>query len=151
MRRSKYRRASTSKANWFSGRRRIIAVVATLVAFGGIVTVTQVSNAATNRTQKKALASCNNISAPRAAKLSTQTRRGTYTTNNGRVTQHADDGAGQTVSASTLRARCRQWVMDNVGNEGGAAPTTAPTSAAADPNAGEGDGAGTGENGHRHR
>jgi len=129
MRRSKYRRASRN-SGWFSGRRRIIAVAATLVAFGGIVTVTQVSNAATNRTQRKALSACDNIAPPPPAKLSTRTKRGDYTTNNGRVTQHPDDGAGDTVSAATLRARCRQWVMNNVGNNGGNA-TTAPTTAAA--------------------
>jgi len=118
MRRSKYRRASRN-TNWFSGRRRIVAVVATLVAFGGIVTVTQVSNASTNRTQKKALAACDNIARPPKAKLSTQTRRGTWTTDNGTVTQHADDGAGDTVTAAQLRDRCRQWVMNNVGGQQG--------------------------------
>src|SRR5689334_8049864 len=128
MRRSKYRRASRSN-NWFSGRRRIIAVAATLVAFGGIVTVTQVSNASTNRTQKKALSACDNVQAPSATKLSTKTRRTTYTTNNGTVIQHPDDGAGETVTTAQLRDRCRRWVMNNVGNNGNA--TTAPTSAAA--------------------
>jgi hypothetical protein len=115
MRRSKYRRAS-SKTNWLSGRRRWVAVGATVVVFGGIVTVTQVSNAATNRTQRKALAACENVAAPAAAKLSTKTRKGTWTEENGAVTQHADDGAGDTVSAATLRRRCRDWVMQNTGN-----------------------------------
>ena len=46
MRRSQYRRES-KYSKWFTGRRRIIAAVATLVAFGGIVTVTQVSDAST--------------------------------------------------------------------------------------------------------
>jgi hypothetical protein len=128
MRRSKYRRASRN-TGWFSGRRRIIAVAATLVAFGGIVTVTQVSNASTNRTQKKALSACENIATPPPAKLSTKTRKGSWTEKNGTVTQHADDGAGDTVTASELRARCRRWVMNNVGNNGNA--TTAPSSAAA--------------------
>jgi hypothetical protein len=128
MRRSKYRRASRS-SGWFSGRRRIIAVAATLVAFGGIVTVTQVSNASTNRTQKKALSACDNVQAPPATKLSTKTRRTTYTTNNGTVIQHPDDGAGETVTTAQLRDRCRRWVMNNVGNNGNA--TTPPSSAAA--------------------
>ncbi|MCU7725898.1 Pecanex-like protein 1 [Actinoplanes sp. KI2] len=128
MRRSKYRRASSRNSGWFSGRRRIIAVAATLVAFGGIVTVTQVSNASTNRTQKKALSACDNVQAPPTAKLSTKTRRGTYTTNNGTVVQHPDDGAGDTVTTAQLRDRCRRWVMNNVGNNGNA--TTAPTAAA---------------------
>ncbi|SNY49714.1 Pecanex-like protein 1 [Paractinoplanes atraurantiacus] len=135
MRRSKYRRAARSN-NWFSGKRRIIAVAATLVAFGGIVTVTQVSNASTDRNQRKALSACDRIQAPPPAELSTKTRKGTYTTNNGRVTQHADDGAGDTVSVSTLRTRCRNWVMNNVGNNGQA--TTPPTTPATnEPAAGE--------------
>jgi len=128
MRRSKYRRANRN-SGWFSGRRRIIAVAATLVAFGGIVTVTQVSNASTTRTQKKALSACDNVQAPPATKLSTKTRRTTYTTNNGTVVQHPDDGAGDTVTTAQLRDRCRRWVMNNVGNNGNA--TTAPSSAAA--------------------
>ncbi|MCO8270825.1 Pecanex-like protein 1 [Actinoplanes sp. TRM 88003] len=152
MRRSKYRRASRSN-NWFSGKRRIIAVAATLVAFGGIVTVTQVSNASTDRTQKKALAACDDVQAPQRAKLSTETRKGTYTTNNGKVTQHPDDGAGDTVSTQTLRTRCRTWVMNNVGNNGGGKgnqttpPTEAATVPAADPSA-EAPEEGNGENGN---
>ncbi|XVU23928.1 Pecanex-like protein 1 [Actinoplanes sp. CA-054009] len=135
MRRSKYRRAARSN-NWFSGKRRIIAVAATLVAFGGIVTVTQVSNASTDRNQRKALSACDRIQAPPQSELSTKTRKGTYTTNNGTVTQHADDGAGDTVSVSTLRTRCRNWVMNNVGNNGQA--TTPPTTPATnEPAAGE--------------
>ncbi|MCM4083210.1 Pecanex-like protein 1 [Paractinoplanes hotanensis] len=153
MRRSKYRRASRSN-NWFTGKRRIIAVAATLVAFGGIVTVTQVSNASTDRTQRKALAACDDVKAPQRAKLSTETRKGTYTTNNGKVTQHPDDGAGDTVSTQTLRTRCRTWVMNNVGNNGGnqtTPPTEAATTAPAadpvenpstDPSAGAGEGNG---------
>ena len=150
MRRSKYRRASRSN-NWFSGKRRIIAVAATLVAFGGIVTVTQVSNASTDRTQKKALSTCDKVQAPQRAKLSTETRKSTYTTGNGKVTQHPDDGAGDTVSTQTLRQRCRTWVMNNVGNNGNATtpPTEQATTApAADPSAGTGEeGAGNGDQG----
>jgi hypothetical protein len=123
--------------SWLSGRRRILAAVATLAVFGGIVAVTQVGNASTTRTQKKALSACDNIATPPKAKLSTKTRKGTYTTNNGTVTQHADDGAGDVPSVATLRDRCRQWVMNNVGgknNSGGKGnATTAPTTAAADP------------------
>ncbi|GAA3343330.1 hypothetical protein GCM10020358_42060 [Amorphoplanes nipponensis] len=118
MRRSQYRRES-SKSKWFTGRRRIIAAVATLVAFGGIVTVTQVSDASTKRSTQRALAACNNIQAPKSSKLSTKTKRGTYTTNGGRVTQHADDGAGDIPTTAQMRSRCRQWVMQNAGNNGG--------------------------------
>jgi hypothetical protein len=118
MRRSHYRRQS-KWPSWLSGRRRIVAAVATLVAFGAIVTVTQVSNASTEKTTKKALAACNNIQAPKASKLSSETKKGTYTTNNGKVTQHSDDGAGDVPSASQMRTRCRDWVMQN---QGGASP-----------------------------
>ncbi|HEX9999370.1 MAG TPA: Pecanex-like protein 1 [Actinoplanes sp.] len=131
MRRSKYRR-TTRNTGWFSGRRRMIAVAATVVVFGGIVTVTQVSNAATDRSQRRALAACDNVATPPAAQLSTKTRKGTYTTNNGQVTQHADDGAGDAATAAEVRARCRDWVMNNVGDTqaGGASASAAPSSSA---------------------
>jgi hypothetical protein len=149
--------------SWLTGRRRILAAVATLAVFGGIVAVTQVSNASTTKTQKKALSACDNIATPPKAKLSTKTRPGTYTTNGGKVTQHADDGAGDVPSVDTLRQRCRDWVMNNVGggknNSGGngnattAPASTAPasTAPAADPS-GSGDptatsSAGNGNNG----
>ncbi|MEV6595484.1 Pecanex-like protein 1 [Actinoplanes sp. NPDC051346] len=116
MRRSQYRRESKN-SKWFTGRRRIIAAVATLVAFGGIVTVTQVSDASTkSRATQRALAACNNIQAPKKSKLSTETRQGSYTTNKGRVTQHADDGGGNVATTEQMRTRCRQWVMQNTGN-----------------------------------
>jgi hypothetical protein len=100
MRRSKYRRASHSRMpSWLSGRRRIVAAVATLAVFGGIVAVTQVSNASTTKTQKKALSACDNIQAPPKAKLSTKTKQSKY----------ADDGAAQVPSVDTLRQRCRDW------------------------------------------
>ncbi len=140
MRRSQYRRES-SKSKWFTGRRRIIAAVATLVAFGGIVTVTQVSDASTKRSTQRALAACNNIQAPKSSKLSTKTKKGTYTTNKGRVTQHADDGAGDVPTTAQMRSRCRQWVMQNAGNNsgnntgGGASPAPSGSASTA---AGEG-------------
>jgi hypothetical protein len=56
MRRSKYRREATSSTG-LSSRRRILAAAATLVAFGGVVTVTQVSDASTKRSTQPALAS----------------------------------------------------------------------------------------------
>ncbi|MDT5039676.1 MAG: hypothetical protein QOE51_661, partial [Actinoplanes sp.] len=128
MRRSHYRRES----GWpFSGHRRIVAAVATLVAFGGIVTVTQVSSASTTaRHTKKALAACANVQAPTATKLSTKTKKGTYTTNNGKVIQHADDGAGDVPTAAQMRTRCRQWVLQNTGKTAAGTPTAAATSAA---------------------
>ncbi|WP_082772291.1 Pecanex-like protein 1 [Actinoplanes sp. TFC3] len=137
MRRSHYRRESRFPA-WFTGRRRIIAAVATVVAFGSIVTVTQVSDASTkSRNQQRALAACNNIQAPKRSKLSTETKTGTYTTNKGRVTQHSDDGASDVPTTEQLRARCRQWMNQNGGganngggNNGSAAPTPSGSTAA---------------------
>ncbi|HEY0000621.1 MAG TPA: Pecanex-like protein 1 [Actinoplanes sp.] len=156
MRRSQYRRES-SKSKWFTGRRRIIAAVATLVAFGGIVTVTQVSDASTKRSTQRALAACNNIQAPKSSKLSTKTKTGTYTTNKGRVTQHADDGAGDVPTTAQMRSRCRQWVMQNAGNNGGnnnggnnnggASPSAPAASASTGTNAGEGGNTGGGNTG----
>jgi hypothetical protein len=146
MRRAKYRRESRH-AKWFSGRRRIIAAAATLAAFGGIVTVTQISDAST-RSTRRALSACDRIEAPRMTRLSTQTRRGTYTTNHGTVTQHPDDGAGDVPTAAEMRQRCRDWVMQNAGNtSGGQTQPTAsagtqagdPSATAADPSTSAGD------------
>jgi hypothetical protein len=139
MPRRKYRRES-KYGQWFTGKRRIIAAVATLAAFGGIVTITQVSNASEQQKgPNAALAACDKIQAPRSTKLSTKTKRGTWTTNGGRVTQHADDGAGDVPSTSTLRQRCRTWVMQNggggQGNGGGQASPSA--SASGDTQAGD--------------
>ncbi|GAA1605395.1 Pecanex-like protein 1 [Actinoplanes couchii] len=118
MRRSKYRRASSGSPSWFSGKRRVAVIgAAALAAFGGVVTVTQISSASTERTQQRALAACDDLQAPNRAQLSTQTRKGTYTTNNGKVTQHADDGAGDVATTAQVRARCRDWVMKNVSDE----------------------------------
>ena len=116
MRRPKYRRAAYRSPKWFTGRRRLVAAAATLVAFGGIVTVTQVSDASTRRSTQRALAACDRLEAPDQTRLSTETKRGTYTTGNGRVTQHSDDGASDAATTADVRARCRQWVMENVGN-----------------------------------
>src|SRR3954465_6657284 len=115
MRRSHYRRQSKWPA-WLSGRRRIAAAVATLVAFGAIITVTQVSNASTTKAQKSALAACDSVTAPKSGKLSTETKKGTYTTDKGKVVQHADDGAGDVPSTGEMRSRCRDWVMKNTGD-----------------------------------
>ncbi|GGM99806.1 hypothetical protein FHR83_000537 [Actinoplanes campanulatus] len=117
MRRSKYRRANSP--TWFSGRRRIAVIgAAALAAFGGVVTVTQISNAATEDTvTDRAMAACDDLRAPKSSRLSTQTRRGTYTTNNGQVTQHPDDGAGDVATTADVQNRCREWVLNNVASE----------------------------------
>jgi hypothetical protein len=132
MRRPKYRRAAYRSPKWFTGRRRLVAAAATLVAFGGIVTVTQVSDASTRRSTQRALAACDRLQAPNQTRLSTETKRGTYTTGNGRVTQHSDDGASDVATTADVRARCRQWVMENVGNnDDDDAPTPAPSGSTA--------------------
>ena len=132
MRRSHYRRQS-KWPSWLSGRRRIVAVVATLVAFGAIVTVTQVSNASTEKSTRRALAACDSIQAPKTSKLSSETKKGTYTTNNGKVTQHSDDGASDVPSADQMRARCRNWVTQNAG---GASPAASAGTKADNPQGG---------------
>jgi hypothetical protein len=136
MRRSTYRRADRS--HWFTGKRRIVAAVATVVAFGGIVTVTQVSDASTKRSTQRALAACDRIKAPTQTRLSSETKQGTYTTNKGRVTQHSDDGASDVPTAAEMRTRCRQWVMQNVGNNTGTGggQSAAPNADASAPAAG---------------
>src|SRR4051812_11818109 len=146
MRRSKYRRPSRNPS-WFTGKRRLVAAGATLVAFGGIVTVSQVSDAGTDRSVDRALAACDRLQAPKASKLSTETRRGTWTTNNGRVTQHSDDGASDVVSTATLRQRCRDWVIDNVGNPSAGEPSAEPSESGDNGGNTGGDNAGTGDNG----
>jgi hypothetical protein len=149
MRRSKYRRADSS-AKWFSGRRRLVAAAATLVAFGGIVTVTQVSDASTKRSTQRALAACDRLQAPRQTRLSSETKRGTYTTNKGRVTQHSDDGASDVPTAAEMRSRCRQWVMQNAGNGGtggGATPSASASSSTGTDQGGQNGGQTGGNNG----
>jgi hypothetical protein len=137
MRRAKYRRRA-SRSTGFGGRRRIIAAVATLVAFGGIVAVTQVSDASTRRATQRALNACNSITAPPGTKLSTETKRGTWTTNGGTVTQHADDGAGDLATTAELRRRCREWVLANAGgSSGGTSGRPSPSASTADTKAGE--------------
>jgi hypothetical protein len=146
MRRSQYRRAAT-KPKWFTSKRGIIVAAATLAVFGGIVTVSQVSNASTTRSTKKALAACDDIKAPSSTKLSTKTKPGTYTTNNGKVTQHADDGAGDVPSQADMRKRCRDWVMQNAGNNNGGGASPAPSGSAGAPAAGSGTGGGNNNSG----
>jgi hypothetical protein len=117
MRRAKYRRGA-SRSSRFGGRRRIIAAVATLVAFGGVVAVTQVSDASTRRATQRALNRCNSIEAPAAS----------ASTNGGTVSQQADDGAGNSATTAELRRRCREWVLENAG--GGSAQPSPSTSSA---------------------
>ncbi|SDT78214.1 Pecanex-like protein 1 [Actinoplanes derwentensis] len=148
MRRSKYRRPSSSPA-WFSGRRRVVVIgAAALAAFGGVVTVTQISSASTERTQQRALAACDDLQAPNRAQLSTQTRKGTYTTNNGQVTQHADDGAGDVATTAQVRARCRDWVIKNVSEEAVTQATTQARRGGGNNNGGQNNGGNQGNNGN---
>lgn len=113
MPRRTYRREPT----WFTRRRRILAAVATLAAFGGIVTITQVSDASTRRGTQRSLAACDNLAAPPPPQLSTETQQDASGHDHGTVTQHADDGAGDVVSQAELRTRCRDWIMKNAGGQ----------------------------------
>ncbi|GID92251.1 hypothetical protein ACFQFC_04430 [Amorphoplanes digitatis] len=86
MRRPTYRRAGTRRGP----DRRIIAAVAALVAFGGVITVTQISNADESKT-----AACQAPAAttapPSGQKAASDPKVGTYTDKDGDV-QHKGDG-----------------------------------------------------------
>jgi hypothetical protein len=92
--------------------------VATLVAFGGIVAVTQVSDASTRRATQRALNACNSINAPVASE----------STDGGTANQQSDDSAGASATTAELRRRCRDWVLENAG--GGSAQPSPSTSSA---------------------
>ncbi|MEU7905553.1 hypothetical protein [Actinoplanes sp. NPDC049118] len=86
MRRPTYRRAGTRRGP----DRRIIAAVAVLVAFGGVIGVTQISNADESKTaacQAPAAAPA----APSGQKAASDPKVGTYTDKDGDV-QHKGDG-----------------------------------------------------------
>ncbi|UQU61399.1 hypothetical protein COUCH_20255 [Couchioplanes caeruleus] len=83
MRRSSYRRAATRRGP----DRRVIAAVAVLVVGGGVVGITQISNA--DETKVAACAAA--TPSPANAKAATDPRVGTYTDKDGDV-QHKGDG-----------------------------------------------------------
>ena len=131
MPRRKYRRESNN-GKWFTGKRRIIAAVATLAAFGGIVTITQVSNASVQQKgPKAALAACDKVQAPKQVNLSSETQKG-----QSKKGQVADDGAGNVPSQATMRQRCRNWVMQNAGGANPSSSTSSAGTAAGTPTAG---------------
>src|SRR4051812_15421231 len=85
MRRPTYRRAGTRRGP----DRRIIAAVAVLVAFGGVIGVTQISNA--DETKTAACQPAAETAAPSGAKAAADPKVGTYTDKDGDV-QHKGDG-----------------------------------------------------------
>jgi hypothetical protein len=104
MRRPTYRRAAERRGP----DRRIIAAVAVLVAFGGVIGVTQISNADTSKT-----AACQAPAAgPSAAtgrNAATDPRVGTYTDKDGDV-QHKGDGQlakGEKADAPAAVSECK--------------------------------------------
>ena len=121
MRRAQYRRGAASQTR-LGGRRRIIAAVATLVAFGGVVAVTQVSDASTRRATQRALNACNNITAPAPSE----------STDAGTANQDADDSAAADARTAELRRRCREWVLEN-GGGGSGQPSPSTSSASTKP------------------
>ena len=121
MRRAKYRRGA-SRSTGLGGRRRIIAAVATLVAFGGVVAVTQVSDASTRRATQRALNACNSITAPAPSE----------STDAGTANQDVDDSAAADARTAELRRRCREWVLEHGGGSGQPSPSTSSASTKAD-------------------
>jgi len=103
MRRSSYRRAATRRGP----DRRVIAAAAILVVAGGVVGITQISNA--DETKVAACAPAPGASATAGAKAATDPRVGTYTDKDGDV-QHKGDGQlakGQQAPAPEPAAECK--------------------------------------------
>ncbi|MEV6600833.1 hypothetical protein AB0M36_28900 [Actinoplanes sp. NPDC051346] len=103
MRRSSYRRAATRRAP----DRRVIAAVAVLVAFGGVIGITQISNADENKLA--ACAPAAGAPAPSGTKAATDPKVGTYTDKDGDV-QHKGDGQlakGEQAKAPVPAADCQ--------------------------------------------
>jgi len=71
--------------------RRIIAAVAVLVAFGGVIGITQISNAGENKPAACEATAAAEPAAPGGKKAATDPRVGTYTDKDGDV-QHKGDG-----------------------------------------------------------
>src|SRR3954470_18587698 len=86
MRRTTYRRAAERRGP----DRRIIAAVAVLIAFGGVIGVTQISNADENKVVA-CEAPAAEPAAPAAKGAATDPKVGTYTDKDGDV-QHKGDG-----------------------------------------------------------
>ena len=85
MRRSSYRRAATRRGP----DRRVIAAAAIIVVAGGVVGITQISNA--DETKVAACAPAPGAAATAGAKAATDPKVGTYTDKDGDV-QHKGDG-----------------------------------------------------------
>ncbi|BCJ48924.1 hypothetical protein Asp14428_03990 [Actinoplanes sp. NBRC 14428] len=103
MRRSSYRRAATRRGP----DRRVIAAVAVLVAFGGVIGITQISNADENKVA--ACAPAGGTSAPAGARAAADPRVGTYTDKDGDV-QHKGDGQlakGERANAPEPAGECK--------------------------------------------
>ncbi|MFI7602043.1 hypothetical protein [Actinoplanes sp. NPDC049681] len=103
MRRSSYRRAATRRGP----DRRVIAAVAVLVAFGGVIGITQISNAGENKVA--ACAPAAGTAAPTGSKAATDPRVGTYTDKDGDV-QHKGDGQlakGEQAGAPEPAGECK--------------------------------------------
>ncbi|MGW4947698.1 hypothetical protein ACWEOZ_39610 [Actinoplanes sp. NPDC004185] len=87
MRRPTYRRAAQRRGP----DRRIIAAVAVLIAFGGVIGVTQISNADESKTVACEAPAAADPAAPAGKSAATDPKVGTYTDKDGDV-QHKGDG-----------------------------------------------------------
>lgn len=118
-------------------RRRIIAITAAAVVVGGMLTVTQVSDAASRRfgwgSQRQQAAPCPTSSPTKRW----NTANDLATSQNGRVEQHSGDGQGSGAAQRAARERGRDRTRN--------CPT--PTSSAPTNNEGDGDGNGSGTSG----
>ena len=105
MRRPTYRRAAAKRRG---PDRRIIAAVAVLIAFGGVIGVTQISNA--DESKVAACETAADPAAPAAKGAATDPKVGTYTDKNG-VVQHKGDGQlakGEKAPAPEAAKECKE-------------------------------------------
>ena len=105
MRRPTYRRAAAQRRG---PDRRIIAAVAVLIAFGGVIGVTQISNA--DESKVAACETAADPAAPAAKGAATDPKVGTYTDKNGDV-QHKGDGQlakGEKAPAPEAVQECKE-------------------------------------------
>jgi hypothetical protein len=101
-----YRSARRSKGLLSTRRKRIIAVLGTLAVFGGVITVTQVSNAGSwrNRTQRPAASQCR--PAPDGTAPAGQQNVTTSRQNGRTVRNYWGDGQACTTQTTTQTVSC---------------------------------------------
>jgi hypothetical protein len=99
------RRSTRRNSSGGASRNRIIAVVGTLAVFAGIITVTQISSAGTNKPRRQAAASGVRCSTPSPGATASSGRSTTRTWQNGRwVRNHWGDGQLSATECQQLLA-----------------------------------------------